>query len=467
MKLFGDLLLDFHENVASLVFDFFGEVVIQFDGWRSWLDRVSEDSHAFEAGLFDEVFEFFELFLSLSREAGDEGGSEDEVRDGGAEFFDESCCSFSVDASLHSFEDSAADVLKRHVEVREDLAGLGDRSNQLVGEVDRVQVHEADPLDAVDLFELAEEFGEHDLAVEVHAVIGGVLSDDDQFLDAVSCQFFGFLDDHFHWLGDVLATHLGDGAEGAGSVAAFGDFEVGVVLWGHAAAGSVVHRLDGSGTEERALFALIADHAISDLDDFVSSEDADDVVDIGNLFEKLRAHALSQTARNDDSFGFAGCFQIEHFLNDRLRFRSAAFDEAAGVDDHEVGFGWVGDEGVAVEGEVPEHLLAVDQVFRAAQRYEGVFPTREIPGCDAGGSVGNDWQFHKTISRRLDDALASRKSALTEVENGRRSCHKPRSEANIWPALSESLILSIAYQNAKNVLSGVRQNADSRSGQIY
>ena len=63
------------------------------------------------------------------------------------------------------------------------------RLDQLVGEVHRVGVEDANPLDAVDLVELAQQLGEPHSAVQVEAVIGRVLGDDDQLADAVGGQF--------------------------------------------------------------------------------------------------------------------------------------------------------------------------------------------------------------------------------------------------------------------------------------
>ena len=63
--------------------------------------------------------------------------------------------------------------------------------DQLVGEVDRVGVEDANPVDAVDLVELAQQLGEPDPAVEIEAVIGRVLGDEVQLADAVGGQFAG------------------------------------------------------------------------------------------------------------------------------------------------------------------------------------------------------------------------------------------------------------------------------------
>ena len=92
-----------------------------------------------------------------------------------------------------------------------------------------------------------------DPAVEVEAVVGRVLGDDDQLADAVGGQLAGLADDFLDRLGDVLAAHAGDGAEGAEPVAAFGDLQIGVVPRRDAQAGGVFQRADRGGAEERSL----------------------------------------------------------------------------------------------------------------------------------------------------------------------------------------------------------------------
>ena len=71
------------------------------------------------------------------------------------------------------------------------LAGTAMVVDQLVGEVDRVGVEDANPLDAVDLVQLAQQLGQAHPAVEIEAVIGRVLGDEDQLADAVGGQLLG------------------------------------------------------------------------------------------------------------------------------------------------------------------------------------------------------------------------------------------------------------------------------------
>ena len=103
---------------------------------------------------------------------------------------------------------------------------LGDRVDQLVGHVHRVEVHQPDPVETVDLLQLAQQLHQPRFAVQVHAVVGRVLGDDHQFAHAVGRQLAGLGDDLFDRLGGVLAAHLRDRAERAEPVAALGDLQV-------------------------------------------------------------------------------------------------------------------------------------------------------------------------------------------------------------------------------------------------
>ena len=70
----------------------------------------------------------------------------------------------------------------------------------------------------------------------------------------------------------------------------------------------------------------------------------------------------------------AGLLQRQHLADDAERFLPGRFDEAAGVDDDDIGAVGVGLEGVAVLGEFAEHPLGIDEVLRAPEADEGVAP---------------------------------------------------------------------------------------------
>ena len=83
---------------------------------------------------------------------------------------------------------------------------------------------------------------------EVFAVAGGVLADEGDLADALGDEVLGFGDDGAYAAGAELAAELGDNAEAAGMIAAFGDLDVGAGAWsGEDARGLVGVEVFGEG----------------------------------------------------------------------------------------------------------------------------------------------------------------------------------------------------------------------------
>ena len=116
---------------------------------------------------------------------------------------------------------------------------------------------------------------------------------------------------------------------------------------------------------------VLLDGAIDDLRDLLAAEDADDVIDVGHFLEQVVLLALGQAAGHDDGADAALLLEVEHLADDAERFLAGRLDEAAGVDDHDVGAVGVGRQGVAVLGQLAEHALGIDEVFRTAEADEG------------------------------------------------------------------------------------------------
>ena len=106
-------------------------------------------------------------------------------------------------------------------------------------------------------------------------------------------------DDLLDRLGDVLAAHLGDRAEGAEPVAAFGDLQVGEVPRRDPQPGRVVLGLDGRGAEDGPLLVQPAHEPVGDLGDLLAAEDADDLIDLGDLLQQHLPLPLGQAAGDD------------------------------------------------------------------------------------------------------------------------------------------------------------------------
>ena len=101
--------------------------------------------------------------------------------------------------------------------------GVDEFLRHLVG----IEVVEPDPVE-VQLAELLEELRQLVLAVEVGAVAGDVLGNDDQLLHPGGGQLRCLVQQLVHGTAAVLATEGGDHAVGAVVVAALGDPQIGI-----------------------------------------------------------------------------------------------------------------------------------------------------------------------------------------------------------------------------------------------
>jgi hypothetical protein len=98
--------------------------------------------------------------------------------------------------------------------------------------VSRVRVHDAEPFDAIDCRESAEQAGERRPGVDVGSVDRCVLRNQDQFPDPDCRESASFAEDIRDAAGTQPAPDCGDEAVGAVIRAAVGDPEIGVVARG-------------------------------------------------------------------------------------------------------------------------------------------------------------------------------------------------------------------------------------------
>ena len=73
----------------------------------------------------------------------------------------------------------------------------------------------------------------------IHAEVGGVLGNKEEFFDSFGDELFRFTSDGLDGAATVLAAHLGNDAEGARVITTLGDFDVGEVFGGEAPAGGI------------------------------------------------------------------------------------------------------------------------------------------------------------------------------------------------------------------------------------
>ena len=149
------------------------------------LQRIGKHAHPLKPPALYEVDHLLKLVPGLSRKTRDECRAKHEVGNLVAEFAQELFRRRPVDPPLHPLEHRVAGVLERHVEVGDDLPARGNLFDEPVGEIHRVEVHQPDPLEPLDLLKRVEQFHEPRLAIEVEAVIGRILRDDYELLHPI------------------------------------------------------------------------------------------------------------------------------------------------------------------------------------------------------------------------------------------------------------------------------------------
>ena len=256
------------------------------------------------------------------------------------------------------------------------------------------------------------------LAVPVHAVARDVLRDDDELLDAGIGELPCLGENMLHRAGAVFAAQLGDDAEGAPVVAALRDAQEGVVTWrGEHAAELVARRVD---VVEAADGAARHD-GLDRVHNVLVAAGAENAVHLRKFLCHLTLIALRHAAGDQNFLELAGLFQLRHGENvlDGLLIR--AREEAAGVDHRSVAA--LGQRaklhaGIAAQG---HHLLAVDHIFRAAERNKVKFvchsplPVRRAPAAKIVFG-------HSPSSASVNAAPAVRRAVLTSPhEKPRRS----------------------------------------------
>src|SRR5580698_3049470 len=110
---------------------------------------------------------------------------------------------------------------------------LGDGIEKLLSDFVRIRVEEAHPfrLRRFNLCEAGEKLREAVFETEVFAVAGGVLADQIDLAHALFEEASGFRDHGFETAAAEVTAILRDHTEGAGMIAAFGNFQVGEVAW--------------------------------------------------------------------------------------------------------------------------------------------------------------------------------------------------------------------------------------------
>lgn len=228
-----DFLLKAHQLVDAAIFDLVGNLIGQCGGGGVQFRVEGETAQGVEFRGFDKVQQFGELLIGFAGVADDGGGSQGHVRHGETQLVDELYCVLFGIGPPHGFEDIVVDMLDGHVDIVDDFVTFGDGPDEGVVDAGRIQVHQANPFQGGELFQFVDELDEAVFELAVPAVIVAVLGDEVQLDGAESDQFLRLVQDHVRRFAAEAAADGGDGAEGALTVAAFADTQVGPVLRGN------------------------------------------------------------------------------------------------------------------------------------------------------------------------------------------------------------------------------------------
>src|SRR5580692_1316522 len=226
----GYFLLYFHDLLRTLLFDLRGDIVVKLVRGRTFLMRIGKDPDAVETMLAQEILQLLYVRIRFPGEAGDQGCPQTDAGDFFPDGADQVGHVLPGELAAHSGQHPVAGVLKRHVEVVADIGPVAHNVEDLQREFGRVSIVQPDPMQAGDISEAMEQIGEGPPPVNIEAVIGQFLRDKHDLFYAFTYEALRFFHEVFDRAADMPAAHQRDGAEGAGPVATFGNFQIGVVF---------------------------------------------------------------------------------------------------------------------------------------------------------------------------------------------------------------------------------------------
>src|SRR3989338_7570623 len=182
-----------------------------------------------KAVVVHELTERLDVGLGRAREAHDEGRAERDARYPLSNACEERIVVLPRSRALHSLEYRIRRVLQGQVDVLAHPVALGHRGKRLVVDRRRIEIQEANPFEAVNGIERAQESSKRVTLVPVVAVERGVLRDEENLFDALRDQRSGLLDDRLGRTAAVVAPERRDDAERAFVVAALSHLYIGVV----------------------------------------------------------------------------------------------------------------------------------------------------------------------------------------------------------------------------------------------
>ena len=166
------------------------------------------------------------IFFCLTRESGDQGSTEHNVRNFTAKFGDDIYKLLLGGATSHATKNLVTCVLNRKIQIMTDLRFFFHNLDQLVVNFLRIAVKHTDPADSFDLTELLKKKMQSFFAVKVCAVYSGFLCNQDQFFDTLRCHILGLLQQAFLRYTAKFSAKGWDNAVSTVLITAFGNLKI-------------------------------------------------------------------------------------------------------------------------------------------------------------------------------------------------------------------------------------------------
>ena len=123
-------------------------------------------------------------------------------------------------------------MLDRDIQIVADLLLAVNRLNQLIGNLLRVTVLNPYPINSRNPRQTLQKLGHGFLSIQIHAIESSFLGYQNQLLHPLSGQFLRFPDQVLHGNAAVWPAQVGDNTVSTALIAAFRDFQIGVMTAG-------------------------------------------------------------------------------------------------------------------------------------------------------------------------------------------------------------------------------------------
>ena len=124
-----------------------------------------EDTGILKALLFNKIHELRKILLRFAGKADDKGGADGDARNAAAQLVEQLFNLSTRIRAVHAVKQTVAGMLQRNINIFANLFAFSEGSNELIIKVVRIEVHHANPLNALQLIQVTQQLRQHKLAV--------------------------------------------------------------------------------------------------------------------------------------------------------------------------------------------------------------------------------------------------------------------------------------------------------------